>query len=112
MLKQRRPRARTLLVGLVLFTVGCMPIVPITYQGFQYSGASEPTADKPQSKLWYNDGAWWALMLAPSGKIQVFELLSDHTWRDTGTVVDDRTASTGDAFWDQGAGNTLNGAPQ
>src|SRR4051812_16262451 len=23
---------------------------------------SAPTADKPQSKLWWNDGAWWAVM--------------------------------------------------
>jgi hypothetical protein len=110
MLNLRRRRARSLLVGLVLVAAGCMPIVPITYQGFQYTGASEPTADKPQSKLWYNDGAWWALMLAPSGRIQVFELLSDHTWRDTGTVVDDRPASTGDAFWDQGAGKLYVGS--
>ena len=98
------------MVGLVLVTAGCMPIVPVTYQGSQYSGASEPTADKPQSKLWYNDGAWWGAILAPSGKIQVFELLADHTWRDTGTVIDDRAASTGDAFWDQGTGKLYLGS--
>lgn len=26
-----------------------------------------PTADKPQSKLWYMDGAWWALLPRSSG---------------------------------------------
>ena len=26
----------------------------------------DPTADKPQSKLWHNDGFWWAVMFNPS----------------------------------------------
>ena len=26
-----------------------------------------PTEDKPQSTLWWNDGAWWALMRVPAG---------------------------------------------
>jgi hypothetical protein len=75
---------------------------PVTYQGHAYStSAIAPTADKPQSKLWYNDGAWWGLLVAPSAKVQIFELLANHTWRDTGTVVDDRATSTGDALWDE-----------
>ncbi|HVH95299.1 MAG TPA: hypothetical protein VM688_10315, partial [Nocardioidaceae bacterium] len=24
-----------------------------------------PTSDKPQSKLWFNDGLWWATMFDP-----------------------------------------------
>lgn len=73
-----------------------------TYRDFTYtSNATAPTADKPQSKLWYVAGAWWALMLSPAdGAVHVFELRSDHTWRDTGTVVDTRSNSTGDALWD------------
>jgi hypothetical protein len=32
---------------------------PVTYQGAVYPTAGpSPTEDKPQSKLWYNDGAW------------------------------------------------------
>jgi hypothetical protein len=81
--------------------------VPTTYQDFAYSSTvtSGPTADKPQSKLWYQDGAWWSLMLSPSDNlVHVFELRADHTWRDTGTVVDNRPRSTGDALWDDATG--------
>ena len=32
-------------------------------QSIAYSGVSNPpTSDKPQSKLWWNDGSWWADM--------------------------------------------------
>src|SRR3954447_22332000 len=81
--------------------------VPTTYQDFAYSTAvtSGPTADKPQSKLWYQDGSWWSLMLSPADNtVHIFELRTDHTWRDTGTVVDSRSASTGDALWDDATG--------
>lgn len=73
------------------------------YRDFNYgsaAGSRSPSADKPQSKLWYNDGAWWALMLSPVTKtVRIFELRSDHTWRDAGVTVDNRAASTGDALW-------------
>ncbi len=72
---------------------------PTTYQGAGYPTAGPaPTEDKPQSKLWYNDGAWWALMRVSTG-ITIHRLESNHTWRNTGTVVDERIASTGDALW-------------
>ncbi|HEU5103757.1 MAG TPA: hypothetical protein VFU22_32295, partial [Roseiflexaceae bacterium] len=29
------------------------------YSDFSHAGVGLPTADKPQSKLWYNDGRWW-----------------------------------------------------
>jgi hypothetical protein len=36
--------------------------------GFSYSGvAKPPTADKPQSKLWWNAGSWWADMWCGCG---------------------------------------------
>jgi chitodextrinase len=75
---------------------------PVTYEGFGYpSTVVAPTADKPQSKLWHHDGSWWALMISPSSsRIHVFELRRDHTWRDTGALVDERPSSTGDALWD------------
>jgi hypothetical protein len=72
---------------------------PVTYQDQAYPAASgPPSADKPQSKLWYNDGAWWGLLRSPSGPITVHRL-ANHVWTNTGTVVDDRAASTGDALW-------------
>lgn len=79
--------------------------IPVTYRDFVYPSAAtaRPTADKPQSKLWYQAGAWWALMVSPSGAgVNIFELRSDHTWRDTGVTVDSRLTSTADALWDNG----------
>ena len=35
---------------------------------FQYPGMIWPTGDKPQSKLWYNDGLWWADMFNATTK--------------------------------------------
>ncbi len=74
---------------------------PVDYQGHAYpTGAKAATADKPQSKVWFNDRAWWALMVTPAGSVNIYKLnKADHTWRDTGTVVDTRASSTGDALW-------------
>jgi chitodextrinase len=74
---------------------------PTTYQGSTYPTAGPaPTEDKPQSKLWFNDGAWWALMRVTAGV--TIHRLQNHVWHDTGTVVDERIASTGDALWENG----------
>ena len=104
-----RITAALIVVGVL---AACTPLAPVTYQGFTYSTGitTSPTADKPQSKIWYNDGAWWGLLLAPNGKVQIFELLANHTWRDTGTVVDDRATSTGDALWDGATGKLYVGS--
>jgi hypothetical protein len=77
-------------------------------QTYPAAGATPPTADKPQSKLWFTDGTWWALMRNSTPgtdgtvDVTVHELMSDHTWRDTGVVVDRRASSTGDALWENG----------
>lgn len=75
---------------------------PVTYPGFGYGEAvTSPTKDKPQSKLWYQDDAWWGLLVTPAAKqVHVFELQDNHAWRDTGVVVDERQLSTADALWD------------
>lgn len=74
--------------------------VPTTYVDQTFaSGVASPTQDKPQSKLWYHDGSWWALMVTNAGPVDIHELMANHTWRDTGTVVDTRPTSTGDALW-------------
>ena len=51
----------------------------MTYQGPQYpTAATSPTQDKPQSKLWFADGSWWALMRVSAG-VTIHRLGSDHT---------------------------------
>jgi hypothetical protein len=75
--------------------------VPVTYKDFVYSSAANaaPTQDKPQSKLWYQAGAWWAVMATPSNSgVGIFELVG-HSWRNTGVIVDDRPTSTADTLW-------------
>jgi hypothetical protein len=74
--------------------------VPVTYLDHTYASSSPPTADKPQSKLWFHDGAWWALMVESGGtSVYIHELLDNHSWRKTGALVDSRPNSTGDALW-------------
>jgi len=77
---------------------------PVSYKDHVYSSsATAATADKPQSKVWYNDGFWWALMVTPGGTVNIYQLnRSTHAWADTGTVVDSRGNSTGDALWTGG----------
>ena len=58
-----------------------------------FSGVTNPpTSDKPQSKLWFNDGLWWATMFESASKTwHIFRLdRQSETWVDTGTRVDDR----------------------
>lgn len=80
--------------------------VPVTYQGPAYdTTVKRPSENKPQSKLWYAAGAWWGLLVSPADdRVHIHELLADHTWRDTGVLVDDRLNSTGDAHWDAADG--------
>src|SRR4051794_30836811 len=51
-----------------------------------------PTSDKPQSKLWFNDGLWWATMFDTASLTwHIFRLdRGTESWVDTGTQVDNR----------------------
>src|SRR4051812_29221939 len=68
--------------------------------GALYTGASAPTADKPQSKLWYHDGSWWGVMYDRSRGAFTIQERRDGTWVSTGTEVDARDRSWADAAWD------------
>lgn len=61
-----------------------------------------PTSGKPQSKLWFADGRWWAVMLdSHTTAFHIFALDSGtQVWRDTGTVVDSRLFARSDVLWD------------
>ena len=67
-----------------------------------------PTSDKPQSKLWFNDGRWWAsLYNEASTRYHIYWLdLSnplDQKWIDTGTDLDTRPQTMADILWDNTA---------
>jgi PKD repeat protein len=69
------------------------------------AGAS-PTGSKPESKLWFNDGVWWASMWhVGSGDFHIFRLnTGTQTWSDTGVALDDRSGTRADVLWDGAAG--------
>src|SRR3954454_4444473 len=75
----------------------------VGYLGPTYGTAvTDPTESKPESKLWYNDGTWWAVLYdAASTDFHISRLrLASHTWVDTGTLVDERPGSRADVLWD------------
>jgi hypothetical protein len=80
--------------------------VEVGYRDFSYpkgtGGNSEPTGEKPESKLWWNDGYWWGSLWSTAGNAyHIYRLeLSTQDWIDTGVAIDDRLASRADALWD------------
>src|SRR4051812_42809118 len=47
-----------------------------------------PTGEKPQSKLRFNAGRWWASMLHSDGHYYIF-YLNGQVWTNTGIPLDD-----------------------
>lgn len=72
--------------------------------GAESSGGAV-TGEKPESKLWFHDGSWWAAMVSPtSGGAHTIWRLGQTGWTDTGVVIDSRPASKEDVL---AAGSTL-----
>ncbi|HSL36794.1 MAG TPA: hypothetical protein VK883_08200, partial [Arthrobacter sp.] len=60
-----------------------------------------PTADKPQSKLWWNDGSWWADMWTSGSGWQIYRLdRGVDKWVNTGVLIDSRRSTLADTLWD------------
>jgi PKD repeat protein len=75
----------------------------VGYPDGSTSGAgAAATGEKPESKLWWNDGSWWASMFdAASQTHHIFRLdPATETWVDTGTLLDNRPKSRSDVLWD------------
>lgn len=72
------------------------------FQSISYSGVSNPpTSDKPQSKLWWNDGSWWADMWTTGSGWHIYRLdRGTETWVDTGLLNDSRKTTLADTLWD------------
>ena len=72
----------------------------VGYRDFQFStGTSSPTAEKPQSKLWFHDGIWWGVLFNRSD-FTIHRLnWATQKWSDTGVLVDSRNNTKADAMW-------------
>ncbi|HEX4930853.1 MAG TPA: DNRLRE domain-containing protein [Gaiellaceae bacterium] len=82
--------------------VGGATVPDVGYQGPSYGSASAPTGEKPESKLWFNDGGWWADMWDPVAKRHFVNRLdlATQTWSKTATMLDDRASTKADVLWD------------
>jgi PKD repeat protein len=79
----------------------------VGFEGPPSTGSgSAPTGSKPESKLWWNDGVWWASMWdTASADFHIFKLdTGTQTWSDTGVALDDRPGTRADTLWDAAAG--------
>src|SRR3954463_5285005 len=115
-------RVRTRLLALGVLVLGLLAgslvaptgahsaAVEVGYRDFSYSTSiTAPTGQKPESKLWYNDGTWWGVLwnanVSPR-RLEIFRFnLSTQTtnaWTPTGTVVDSRRNSEADVLWSGG----------
>lgn len=102
-------RTAALFVASALMATFLAPLAPhpasaagdVGYQDFSYSGASAPTGQKPQSKLWFNDGIWWGSLFSSSRRaFDIFRLdWASQTWSDTGVTIDARSNSQADMMW-------------
>ena len=73
------------------------------YVGPSHGGVSSPTAEKPESKVWYVGGYWWADMVNPEVKRHHIYRFDHETfeWIDTGVELDDRRNARSDILWDE-----------
>jgi hypothetical protein len=74
------------------------------YQGPYYGQAVAPSGEKPQSKLWFNDGIWWGVLFNNETRNhEVYRFNWDaKTWSTTSLVVDRRIRASADVLWDGG----------
>lgn len=78
------------------------------YRDFSYgtTGSATPTSEKPESKLWWNDGFWWGSLYNDVTQAYHIYWLDPATqgWVDTGTQLDDRNSAKADVLWDHSNG--------
>jgi PKD repeat protein len=95
--------ARAFGASLLLFVLAGATTVAaadIGHQDFADPGGNEITGSKPESKLWYNDGFWWASM-SSGAEFHIYKLNpATDQWTATPTVLDNRPATRADTLWD------------
>ncbi|MFQ5649833.1 MAG: FlgD immunoglobulin-like domain containing protein [bacterium] len=79
--------------------------VTVGYRDFAFGGGdvtSAPTEEKPESKLWWHDGLWWAVLWDHDSQrytIHTFDR-ANQCWLRVGPEADERPRSSSDALWD------------
>lgn len=95
-----------IVLSVVLSTVPSRAQTPVQagFRDFSYgTAANTPSGEKPESKLWWNDGVWWGSLISPDAaqyRIHRFDAAAQ-AWVDTGTALDTRANSRADVLWDQ-----------
>jgi hypothetical protein len=96
--------ARTLLITVAALAVMALGTAAadanVGLLGPTYTGATAPSGEKPQSKLWFNDGTWWADMFNKTSRNFEIYKYSNGVWVSTGTLVEDRAKTWQDMKWD------------
>jgi PKD repeat protein len=75
----------------------------VGFRDQSYSGAgADASGSKPESKLWWNDGFWWASMWETGSQdFHIFRLdRATQSWIDTGVTLDNRAGTRADTLWD------------
>ncbi|MGH3115867.1 MAG: PKD domain-containing protein [Gaiellales bacterium] len=110
------PRRAAAFRACVVALIGLATIVPaagvadpgdIGFRGHSFAGTgSQATGAKPESKLWFNDGFWWATMWNPVAQANhIYKLdQATETWISTGVGNDGRSGVRADTLWDQATG--------
>jgi hypothetical protein len=89
-----------LAAGLVWLPGAAAAADPVTvgYRDHSYAGTTAPTAEKPQSKVWFTDGTWWGVLFQttnpspPTGNFYIHRFdAATQSWVNTGTLVDTRS---------------------
>ncbi len=95
------------LISILAFTAPAASADPgdIGYQDQSWTGFTAsvaPSGTKPESKLWFNDGLWWANMYdTASGDFHIFKLdTATQAWVNTGVLTDERPNTMSDVLWD------------
>ncbi len=98
--------ALAILAGSVLIAPEVDAQTPIEagYRDFNFGTVvnDTPTGEKPQSKVWWNDGSWWGILWDPtSSRYEIHKLnTSTQAWTSTNVAADTRSSAKGDALWD------------
>jgi hypothetical protein len=86
----------------VLAATAALATADVGYRDFPYTNVASPTKEKPQSKLWFNDGAWWgSFYRSATGDHEIYRFdAATQGWSETGTTLDERVTAIADTLWD------------